>query len=421
MSRFVAVAFLFAFAAAQSPGNGISKSTYSCDDPIPGWQFLMKYFPVATAPDECANNVCDCPAVGSAPAWQIQQGRVYTTSSADANPDPGMGFGMHLVNVSAHLQTGGMTTAQVEAQFVSKLGDMSAYDSFMDFNIGHYTSDLDSYTKTFTADGVKFLPTTFTANGTNYHTAIVHVPGTQMILELISDQKSPEIATHENLHHFKESRISQFQIDRIATFGSDAMSVLKPMTVNRAASADIWEMLSTFYSAMKTKVTQDETNADMAKKCFLWSGAAVEVCFTKRADTATKGTFKVGDFEKMLNTVHKTMLKNPDCGNDKWEDNHYAIDNHNMAQGGADYIIEYIDATPGTLYFCEGAGIHYIFDPTGWGIQLDLQFTKGPAGCVGSGDDDELNDYNFRSSQSRRLQGGGNPACSLGNCTLPGF
>jgi len=415
MFKVTVLALIVAFAAAQSPGNGVSKSTYSCDDPISGWTFLMKYFPVATAPDECTNNVCDCPATATAPAWQIQQGRVYTKASADANPDPGSGFGMHLVNVSAHLQTGGMTTAQVEAQFVSKLGDMSTFDAFMDFNIAHYTADLDSYTKTFTADGVKFLPGTFTLNGTDWHTAIVHVPGTQMIIELVTDQKSPEIANHKSLHHFKDTRISDYQLQRIQSFGADAMSVLKPLTVNRAVSADIWDALTTFYvTGMKTKVTKDETNADVSKKCFLWTGAEVEVCFTKRADSATKGTFKVGDFEKTLNAVHRTMLKNPDCGNDKWEDNHYAIDGRSAS---ADYIIEYIDATPGTLYYCNGAGIHYVFDPTGWGIQLDLQFSKGPAKCVGSGDDDEL-DYNF---ESRRLQGGGNPACSLGNCTLPGF
>jgi hypothetical protein len=329
MFKVTVLALIVAFAAAQSPGNGVSKSTYSCDDPISGWTFLMKYFPVATAPgtahhtllthtllthtllvyilfvrtDECTNNVCDCPATATAPAWQIQQGRVYTKASADANPDPGSGFGMHLVNVSAHLQTGGMTTAQVEAQFVSKLGDMSTFDAFMDFNIAHYTADLDSYTKTFTADGVKFLPGTFTLNGTDWHTAIVHVPGTQMIIELVTDQKSPEIANHKSLHHFKDTRISDYQLQRIQSFGADAMSVLKPLTVNRAASADIWDALTTFYvTGMKTKVTKDETNADVSKKCFLWTGAEVEVCFTKRADSATKGTFKVGNNSSSRNT-----------------------------------------------------------------------------------------------------------------------
>ena len=139
-------------------------------------------------------------------------------------------------------------------------------------------------------------------------------------------------------------------------------------------------------------------------RCFLWAGAAVDVCFVQRPDTATAGRFKPADFEKMLNAVHAARLANPECADDKWYDNHYAIDGR--AVGSADYIIDYIEANPSTRYYCNRGMIHYIFDPTGWGIQLDLQFSKPPPNCAGSGDDDEL-------------LGFGNPACSFGNCTAP--
>jgi len=72
--------FIFAILAqalAQSPGNGISKSTYSCNDPIPVKEFLYKYFPVATPGDECTNDICTCEATSSSAEWYIQQGRVY--------------------------------------------------------------------------------------------------------------------------------------------------------------------------------------------------------------------------------------------------------------------------------------------------------------------------------------------------------
>merc|ERR1740121_2571976 len=63
------------------------------------------------------------------------------------------------------------------------------------------------------------------------------------------------------------------------------------------------------------------------KKCFLWPGATGNVCFTNRPDSATLGSWKVGDFEDMLNTVHSNLLSgHPFCEVDKWFDNHYAID-----------------------------------------------------------------------------------------------
>ena len=54
---------LAALVGAQSPGNGLSKSTYSCNDPVAAKEFLYKYFPVGTPGDECDNDICICPAV----------------------------------------------------------------------------------------------------------------------------------------------------------------------------------------------------------------------------------------------------------------------------------------------------------------------------------------------------------------------
>ena len=62
-----------------SHNNNHSKTTYSSNDPLACKAFLSKYFNVATAPDECAGDICACDATATQPAWQIQQGRVYTT------------------------------------------------------------------------------------------------------------------------------------------------------------------------------------------------------------------------------------------------------------------------------------------------------------------------------------------------------
>ena len=94
-----------------------------------------------------------------------------------------------------------------------------------------------------------------------------------------------------------------------------------------------------------TKVTDDaaaDGEATYAKKCYLWPGATVDVCFTNRDDDATTGSFKVGDFEDMLHTVHNNLIVGyPLCGMDKWEDNHYAIDGMNAS---ADTLSAYVTA-----------------------------------------------------------------------------
>merc|ERR1712217_681079 len=134
---------------------------------------------------------------------------------------------------------------------------------------------------------------------------------------------------------------------------------------------------------------------------------------TQRDDSATKGTWKVADFENMLNNVHKTLMDgHPFCGMDKWEDNHYAIDSQTA---DTSKIVAYINSKR-PYHLCQsgssgppgpGGGssttVHYIWDPTGWGIQLDLRFTTVPDDCknapssgLGSGN-----------------EGHENPACTL--------
>jgi len=118
---------------------------------------------------------------------------------------------------------------------------------------------------------------------------------------------------------------------------------------------------------------------DYAKRCYLWdtAGATADVCFTKRAPSATAGSFKVTDFEAMLNAVHASAVGDGGCSN-KWVDNHYAVDGRSKS---ADYIIDYIESS-GAYFYCSGSAVHYVIDPTGWGIQLDLSFSGAASVCT---------------------------------------
>merc|ERR1712151_117609 len=100
----------------------------------------------------------------------------------------------------------------------------------------------------------------------------------------------------------------------------------------------------------------------------------------------TKGSLKVQNFESMLNTVHKNIIVgHPYRQTDKWEDNHYAIDSFSASTSS---IISYINDNS-VPHVCESgsggsgmSGLHYIFDPTGWGIQADLSFSSQPTDCT---------------------------------------
>jgi hypothetical protein len=193
---------------------------------------------------------------------------------------------------------------------------------------------------------------------------------------------------------------------------SPSGSGVSVLSVNRAVSAATLAKLDDFYvNGMGTKKVSDDTDAanGYTRKCYLWTGATVDLCFTSRDDSATKGDWKVADFENMLNTVHKNIIVgHPYCQEDKWEDNHYAIDSFSA---DTSKIISYINRN-NVPHICNSggggsgmSGLHYIFEPTGFGIQADLSFSTQPNDCNSA-----------VQNSSRRLQGSFNPACSSGTC-----
>jgi len=411
---------------SQYPGHGVSKSTYACTDPIAGWEWMYKYFPVGTPGDECDNNICICPATSSAAEWYIQQGRVYAKMSSSDDTEHsaarklqgvGNGFGLHLVNVSNHLTTGGMTVQEVEAQFTTKLGSMSSFDSFMDFNVMFYTADLAAYVTLFDADSVPYYSFEFTASdGTAYNSVIVRVPGSQLLLELISEStvalkfaRRPVRSTSQPGEQRASARALAMMKEH--SLGSTTGGIISPLAVNRAVDAATLTKVNDFYvNGMGASLVSDESINSYTKKCYLWPGATVDVCFYQRPDSDTKGDWKVGDFADMLNTVHNNIVVGyPLCGTDKWEDNHYAIDSQ---QADTSAILSYVEknSVPHICSSSRGVSLHYVFDPTGWGVQLDLGFTTGPSDCLSA----------FKELESKnmlqKIQGTYNPACEPGTC-----
>ncbi len=97
------------------------------------------------------------------------------------------GFGLHLPAIEAHLTTGGLSVKEVESHFADKMGAMAGFDSFMDYNAGLYTTELDSYLSRFEADGVPYLGAKWpTPAGDLMFSVFVLVPTSQMVIELMA-------------------------------------------------------------------------------------------------------------------------------------------------------------------------------------------------------------------------------------------
>ena len=95
---------------------------------------MAKYLPVEEANDDCTGQVCTCDDDDD--TWYIQQGRAaLAVASSGVGISPG--FGLHLVNLTKRATTGGLSVAEVEAHFASKMKGMKRYDSFMDLSLIH--------------------------------------------------------------------------------------------------------------------------------------------------------------------------------------------------------------------------------------------------------------------------------------------
>ena len=99
------------------------------------------------------------------------------------------------------------------------------------------------------------------------------------------------------------------------------------------------------------------------------------------SSTGCLGDLKVADFEAMLKRVAQKVTSPPTCNMNRWADNHYALD---LLNGDFDYIVDYLEQNPSVKYQCANFGIpglHYVFDPTGWAVQLNMVFKRQPSGC----------------------------------------
>ena len=119
--------------------------------------------------------------------------------------------------------------------------------------------------------------------------------------------------------------------------------------------------------------------------------------FVERDETSA---WTVSDMEQMLDGAHRaTIAGQHNCGRDKWSDHHYAYDatatsellpssgdtiageTTTVQEGDFDYILDAPRGAPAGELCLLRPHVHYVYDPTGWAIQLNVNFSRVMTGC----------------------------------------
>jgi len=215
MGSLALAMLLIARVRPQAMGDGVSKYTLPCNAPEAPMQWMEKYLPVITSSDSCegaaddwlgVDNDCVC-STANETLETVAQGRVQLYGDR--------GFGLHLVNTSFKLTSGGLSVAAVEAVFEERLNDMAHFDAYMDYSVAFYAPPtgpraLDAFVDAFDADNVSYYPyetasdrscpwasssgrrryrwTNGTSgNASTFYGLFVHVPASMLVIELMSN------------------------------------------------------------------------------------------------------------------------------------------------------------------------------------------------------------------------------------------
>ena len=304
-------------------------------------------------------------------------------------PNADEGFGIHLVNVWASSTKGGLEIAELETKFASAIGDWTTYSPLMDYGVAFYAVDLDAYAERFDADGVPALKAKWTdGDGATYYSLLFRVPHSVLVIELISDALDGGDDGVELETRMSPRAIARMKKEAKAT----PNNLLYEVNVQRATT-NLSAVTEFYTTALNTTVTLDTKRGGAERKCFMWGPdptgddwALADVCFVERAATDdADADFTVQNFQDNMWAVHEANFDGPSRG-DKYNDFHYAMDGDGLqpAKVNGDYLSNWFKEHTPVLadhYFYYLCVQHYIVDPTGWSIQVDLDFTEEYPGC----------------------------------------
>lgn len=224
------------------------------------------------------------------------------------------------------------------------------------------------------------------------YSVFIQVAKSQLVVELMSFN-SGRLEEYSQFLHVLEPRMTQERVNMF--LGQEYHSDVVIASVSRAVSdMTVMSEVERFYiegvGANKTMSIDnfEAHQSSLFKRCFQWPLSAADVCFTTYVSESdevsmTNGSFTPVHFEEILHASHEHWLRGaPACANDKWVDNHYAVDLGSKEDSlfyDVNPLLRYV-LKEGTVYTCGGGphgqaarGAHYVIDPTGWGVQLDVE------------------------------------------------
>ena len=191
----------------------------------------------------------------------------------------------------------------------------------------------------------------------------MHVPGTQLVIELLTPHSAMLSARAEQgeLATELEPRMTRERYDDLgaqAASGDYHPMTLSTAGISRAASnlSAVDEFYLEGFGARISMQLVDEANC-LLKHCFVINGTSADACFVTRPDSSTAGDLKPADLESSLNAAHEYWLNGyPDCNMGRWTDNHFAIDTQDMAYPA---FMEWISERKGEVqYTCNCGGMN---------------------------------------------------------------
>lgn len=322
------LAAVVSFSWAQSYGVGWGKTTFSTSDASGCYDWMQAQLPIV---QDHPNGPRACGAVGRA--------RLDTGSGGGWSS----GFGIHSVQVNAsssRVHPECMRVETVETALDQKLHrvyEEAQYDTFMDFNSGHWVSNLDPYVHGFQNSSVPFATLRWedSVNNKSYFSVIVRVHTSQLFIELLSGN-----CTTCNTH-------LQIQSPPRYVFAKDQ----GPTDVFGALD----DTTSTKPLMHPAKISWPSSNAARERK-FLADGLGAKIYAThqagdvltdvydftplmaavkgmqlhvvQRPSNDTTGALSWADFESALQTCHKATIKDDLCGENTWMDHHMGFGIH---------------------------------------------------------------------------------------------
>jgi len=377
---------------SQGPGRGVSKDTRACSEGVidSTYEFMMAYFPVIEAPDDCRNRVCTC---GSQARVELSTSSYSRKSNKTAverrRQHTGSGFGLHCVYAAGENdvregETGSYTQEQLEGIFSNKFGDMSKYDIFMEYSTGLYTTDISSFTDSLEEDSVEYLTFTWTSNRIEYISVLVHPPNTQIIHEVVAESSSAPRYLLDKAQRHEGPRFSfRFLGGKVGApeVGTDLMSSLFVSRASTDISRDqtYFETVFGLSSSNFDTYTGVDPNGNSYKilEVQMSSQATTKYRLVQPADT-TSGSFSVSWWENYQTDVNKKYMTSPTCGWPLLGDNHNAFDwingfdQKNFVAGMEELKMPYFCKTGESNTKC------YFTTPFGYQIQLDGSYSDPP-------------------------------------------